>query len=308
MKDRVYRHITKYATPSDVRGLLEFVGTFGLWIAMFGTPWWCIPIHSLVTIRLFTVGVHDTGHMSLFRTPRLNDYALRITSPIMWMPGVSLWRPGHNHHHSHSNDLDHDQTSQTAPFTVTQFRAMARWKQMLYRYFTRPWVMLTQTAPIGMTLGQLIQIVTVNELLLQAAFLLTLAWYGVLGRHIVVGCISGSAGVFLFHLQHTFPECVRVKGRDHFDNGYFGSSYLRLPEFLKLFTAGIEYHHIHHLNSRVPSYRLRACHEEAPDGMWKGIRTITLREGWDSMKLVLWSESKEKLVSFEEVDKELLLA
>lgn len=308
MRDQVYRHITKYATPSDIRGFIEFVGTFGLWIAMFGLPWWCFPIHSLVTLRLFVVGVHDTGHLSLFRTPRFNDYALRITSPIMWMPGMSLWRPGHNHHHSHSNDLNHDQTSQTAPFTVTQFREMARWKQALYRYFTRTWVMLTQTAPIGMTLGQLIRVVTFNEVLLQTAFLLTLAWYGMLARHIAVTCLSGSIGVFLFHLQHTFPECVRSKGRDHFDNGYSGSSYLVLPGVLKFFTAGIEYHHIHHLNSRVPSYRLRACHEAAPKEMWKGIRTITLEEGWDSMKLVLWSEVKDRLVSFEELDKEILLA
>lgn len=308
MRDQVYRHIAKYATPSDIRGFVEFVGTFGVWIAMFGLPWWCFPIHSLVTLRLFVVGVHDTGHMSLFRTPRFNDYALRITSPVMWMPGISLWRPGHNHHHSHSNDLNYSQISQTAPFTVTQFRAMARWKQALYRYFTRPYVMLTQTAPIGMTFGQLIRIVTFNELLLQAAFLLTLGWYGVLLRHIAVTFLSSSAGVFLFHLQHTFPECVRVKERDPFDNGYSGSSYLLLPEFLKLFTAGIEYHHIHHLSSRVPCYRLRACHEEAPKEMWKGIRTITLEEGWDSMKLVLWSDAKKSLVSFEELDKEILLA
>ena len=308
MRDQVYRHIAKYATPSDIRGFVEFVGTFGLWIAMFGMPWWCIPLQSLVTIRLFVVGVHDAGHMSLFRTSRFNDYALRITSPVMWMPGMSVWRPGHNYHHSHSNDLDHEQTSQTASFTVTQFREMARWKQALYRYFTRPWVMLTQTAPIGMTLGQLIQVVRFNEVLLQTVFFLTLAWYGVLMRQIVVGCLGGSMGVFLFHLQHTFPECVRVKGRDLFENGYYGSSYLVLPEFLKLFTAGIEYHHIHHLSSRVPSYRLRACHEEAPEEMWKGIRTMTISEGWDSMKLVLWSDVKERLVSFEELDKEILLA
>jgi omega-6 fatty acid desaturase (delta-12 desaturase) len=83
---------------------------------------------------------------------------------------------------------------------------------------------------------------------------------------------------------------------------------LVLPEVLKLFTAGIEYHHIHHLSSRVPSYRLRACHEEAPLGMWDGIQTMTMRNGWDALQLTLWSDVKEKLVSFTELDKEILLA
>lgn len=306
MRDEVYAHIAKYTTPSDLRGAVEFVGTFGVWLALFWAPWWVLPLHVLVVTRLFVVGVHDTGHLSLFRRKWLNDLALRITSPIVWMPGLSVWRPGHNFHHSHSNDLDYDQGSQTAPLTVTQFRDLSWWKRGVYRYASTPWVVLTQTAPLAMTLGQLCQIVRWDEVLLQLAVILWMAQTGVLGRHIVVTVCSGSWGVFLFHLQHTFPECVRVKGRDLFDNGYYGSSFLVLPEAIKLFTAGIEYHHIHHLSSRVPSYRLRACHEEAPEGMWNGIRTITLREGWDSMRLTLWSESQNRLVSCKEADEEIL--
>ena len=303
MQDQVCRHVSKYATPSDFRAGVEYVGTFGAWLLMFWTPWWCIPLHALLVTRLFIVGVHDTGHMSLFRTARFNDYALRLTSPLLWMPGMSLWRPGHNDHHRHSNDLNHSQTSQTAPFTVAQYQAMAWWKQALYRYATHPFVLLSQTAPLGMTLVQLIRVATWHEATLQAAVLLLMWSTGTLTRHIVVTCCSGAFGVFLFHLQHTFPSCVRVKDRDLFENGYSGSSYLVIPEVLKLFTAGIEYHHIHHINSRVPFYRLRACHEEAPPGMWSGIQTMTLRDGWDSLKLTLWSESKNRLVSFEELEK-----
>jgi omega-6 fatty acid desaturase (delta-12 desaturase) len=307
MREEIYRHIAKYANPSDIRGSVEFLGTFALWTLLFLTPWWLFPLHALVVIRLFVVGVHDTGHLSLFRSRWLNDAALRITSPIVWMPGFSVWRPGHNHHHRHSNDLDYNQGSQTASLTVTMFHSMPWWKRMLYRYATQPWVILTQTAPLGMTLGQLLQIATWDEGLFQILFILVMSWYGVLGRHILVSICSGTAGVFLFHLQHTFPECMRVKGRDMFENGYYGSSYLILPEFLKLFTGGIEYHHIHHLSSRVPSYHLRSCHEEAPPEMWNGIRMITLKEGWQFMSLTLWSESEKRLVSFDEFDSKRLL-
>ena len=307
MQEEVCRHIGKYAKSSNLRGGVEYIGTLGLWFVMFWTPWWCLPIHALLATRLFVVGVHDTGHGSLFRSSRLNNSALRLTSPLVWMAGTSLWRPGHNHHHRHSNDLAYSQTSQTAPLTVARFRELAWWKRALYRYATYPWVLLSQTAPLAMTLGQLIRIATWDEATLQVLVILAMMWNGMLVRHIVVSCCGAAFGVFLFHLQHTFPECVRVKGRDHFENGYSGSSYLVLPWFLKLFTAGIEYHHIHHINSQVPCYRLRACHEEAPLEMWKGVRTITLREGWDSLKLTLWSESKNRLVSFEEVDKEILL-
>ena len=308
MQEKVYGHIAKYARPADEEAAVEYVGTLGLWIALFWAPWWTLPLHALVTTRLFVVGVHDAGHLSLFSSPQLNEYALRITSPLFCMPGVGWWKPGHNYHHHHSNDLDYEQGSQTAPFTVRQFRAMKRWQRALYRYFATPIVVITQTAPLGMTLGQLIRIATWEEAAAQAFVFFVMFWTGVWMRYAAALVLGSSFGVFLFHLQHTYPECIRKKGKDYFENGFYGSSFLQLPEWLKLFTAGIEYHHIHHLNARVPSYRLRACHDEAPPSMWNGIRRITLREGWDALRLVLWSETKNRLVSFEDVDKEILLA
>lgn len=297
-KDLVYSHIAKYATPTDVRGGYELFVTIVPWVALFWAPWWTLPLHALFTVRLFVLGVHDAGHQSLFKTPAYNDLALRIVSPLVCMPGVSWWRPMHNYHHLHSNDLDFNQNAQTAFLTVSKYRRMSPWKQAMFRYFTRPVVFLTQTAPLLMTLGQLIRIATLEEFLLQCATFVML--YPVLGHYAAMMSLAGSFGVFLFHLQHTFPECVRAKGKDFFENGFYGSSFLRVPRWLQFFTASIEVHHVHHLNSRVPSYRLYSCHNEAPAGLWDGIRHITFQEGWDSLRLAMWSEDKKRLVTFEE--------
>lgn len=305
MREAVYAHIERYARPSDIRGGIEFFGTLGVWAALFWAPWWVLPVHVLMTTRLFVVGVHDPGHHSLFRTPKYNDWALQVAGPLLCMPGMSWWRPGHQYHHLHSNDLDYEQGSQTAPLSVTQYHAMSWWKQAAYRYFTRPIVLLTQAAPLGMTIGQIIRITTPREAFLQTmAFVLL---YPVWTRYLCITTGAAAFGVFLFHLQHTFPECVRAKGKDFFDNGYSGSSFLQVPWWLRPFTAAIEVHHIHHLNSRVPSYRLYDCHNQAPAIMWSGIRKITFREGWDSLRLALWSDAKKRLVTFEEVDEERLL-
>jgi len=243
--------------------------------------------------------------MTLFKTPAYNDYALQIAGPLTCMPGMGWWRPLHNAHHRHSNDLDYNQNAQTAFLTVAKYRRMAWWKRGLYRYFTRPMVFLTQTAPLLMTIGQLIHLDTPRDMLLQGIALSIL--FPVLPRYMVVFSLAGSIGVFLFHLQHTFPECVRVRGKDFFENGFYGSSFLQVPWWLRFFTAGIEYHHIHHLNSQVPSYRLAACHNNAPPGLWNGIRAITIREGWDSLRLVMWSEEKKRLITYDELDAEKLL-
>lgn len=305
MREEVCAHIERYARPSDVRGAIEFLGTLGAWVALFWAPWWVFPIHVLVTTRLFVVGVHDPGHHSLFYTPKYNDWALQVTSPIFCMAGMSWWRPGHSYHHQHSNDLEYEQGSQTAPLTVSQYRAMAGWKRAAYRYFTHPLVLLSQTAPLAMTLGQIIRIATPREAFLQAVVFALV--YPMWVRYVCVMLTAASFGVFLFHLQHTFPECVRIKGKDFFENGYSGSSFLQVPWWMRPFTGAIEVHHIHHLNSRVPSYRLYSCHNEAPPGMWKGIRTITFREGWESLRLALWSDTKKRLVTFQELDSEQLV-
>jgi omega-6 fatty acid desaturase (delta-12 desaturase) len=305
MQEQVYAHIAKYATSSNWRGGLEWAATLGAWTALFWAPWWTFPLHALVMTRLFIVGVHDAGHHSLFKNPALNDIVLQITSPLLCTPGRGWWRPMHNYHHEHSNDLAFNQNSQTAFPTVARFHRMKWWKRALYRYFTRPTVFLTQTAPLAMTIGQLVRLATPTEIFTQVAVFLIL--YPVWVRYLLIMSVASSFGVFLFHLQHTFPECVRMVGKDHFENGYSGSSFLQVPWWMKPFTGSIEYHHIHHLNARVPFYRLRACHDEAPPELWKGIRRITFQEGWEYLRLVMWSEQKNRLVTFDEVDAEKLL-
>lgn len=78
----------------------------------------------------------------------------------------------------------------------------------------------------------------------------------------------------LFHSQHTYPSSVRKQENTHFSNGMLGCSFLQVPALLSFFTLGIEYHHIHHLNAKVPSYRLQTCHEEGVrrhPGIWQDV-------------------------------------
>jgi len=80
---------------------------------------------------------------------------------------------------------------------------------------------------------------------------LTSFWFELVSLYIALAC-----GMILFHVQHTFDDCLRKYNIDFFENGILGSSYFEIPAFFKFFSLGIEYHHIHHLNTRVPSYQL----------------------------------------------------
>lgn len=64
---------------------------------------------------------------------------------------------------------------------------------------------------------------------------------------------------------------------------------------------GIEHHHIHHLDSRVPCYRLFECHSSAPVGAWEAAGVPVLR-GWSDIKrglsMALWDEEKKHYARF----------
>jgi len=111
------------------------------------------------------------------------------------------------------------------------------------------------------------------------------------------GFFAGLLGVFLFHVQHTFPGSKRRRPPrwSYYENGMRSSSFLQLPVFLKYFTFGIEYHHIHHLNAKVPGYRLQECHEAAGD-LFKDVPRISLLQAVQTLKYSLWDEQNEQYI------------
>jgi acyl-lipid omega-6 desaturase (Delta-12 desaturase) len=80
-----------------------------------------------------------------------------------------------------------------------------------------------------------------------------------------------------------------------------GSSYLKLPRVLQWFTGNIGFHHIHHLASRVPNYRLQECHEAVP-AVASMVTTLTLREALAAPSFALWDEELGRMVRFPHVD------
>jgi omega-6 fatty acid desaturase (delta-12 desaturase) len=109
-------------------------------------------------------------------------------------------------------------------------------------------------------------------------------------------------GVWLFSVQHR-SETTRWARRDNWDAvsaSLRSSTYLRLPAVLQWFTGNIGYHHVHHLNPRIPNYRLQECHASIP--ALRNVPTLSLGGGFRAMNYVLWDEERGRMVSFHEAD------
>jgi len=113
-----------------------------------------------------------------------------------------------------------------------------------------------------------------------------------------VALLSTSIGVWLFYVQHQFePTYWEHDERwKYTDAALRGSSYYRLPKLLQWATGNIGLHHIHHLDARIPNYRLQAALDTHPE--LQQVATLTLRESLRCVRLVLWDERAGKLVPF----------
>ena len=110
--------------------------------------------------------------------------------------------------------------------------------------------------------------------------------------------LAAAAGVWLFYVQHQFEDTrwASAETWSVHDAALRGSSYYELPGVLRWFTANIGVHHVHHLSSRIPFYRLPAVLRDHPE--LRDVSRLTLRQSLGCIRLVLWDEAGQRLVSF----------
>jgi len=170
------------------------------------------------------------------------------------------------------------------------------------------WIfLLQQRLPIGMMRAGIrpwASAIT-NNLAILVVTALLIWWLGfasVLLVQIPVLLLAGAAGIWLFYVQHQFEATHWSRGDDwDFQTSALqGSSHYALPGLLRWLTANIGIHHVHHLSSKIPYYRLPEVLRDHPD--LAPVSRITMMDSLRAVKLVLWDEARGRLVSFRERD------
>jgi omega-6 fatty acid desaturase (delta-12 desaturase) len=265
-------------------------------------------------VRVFIIQ-HDCGHGAFFPNRRSNDWTGRLSSVLTLTPYYH-WRRGHAVHHATSGDLDRRGTGDVMTLTVAEYVARSTWGRLRYRLYRHPAVMfgvgpiylfvLRNRVPLGfMRAGWKPWFSTMATNLTIAAVIGAMISIVGLGPfltiHVLIVLLAGAAGVWLFYVQHQFERThwTRGEGWNVSDAALRGSSYFELPRVLRWFTANIGVHHVHHLASRIPYYRLYEVLEDYPE--LRGVGRVTLPQSVNSLRLVLWDEEGERLVSFKEL-------
>jgi len=318
------REIAGYAKPRTARSLFELAVTLipftlllvVMWIAVSAGYWPALLLAApagVFLVRLFLIQ-HDCGHGSFFHKRAANDWVGRAISVLTLTP-YDYWRRTHALHHARTGNLDHRGVGDVETLTVSEFDALGRGGRLLYRLYRHPavmfglgpaWVFLfLHRVPVGfMRAGwrPWLSVMATNAAIavVAAAIIWLIGLAAFMLIHLPVLLIAATIGVWLFYVQHQFEDARwdRDSSWSFHEAALHGSSHYDLPGVLRWLTANIGVHHVHHLSSRIPSYRLSEVLRDRAE--LREIGRLTLLQSFRTVSLTLWDEKKRRLVSFSE--------
>jgi len=317
--------LSLYRAPSHIRSLIEIAITavpfLVLWVAAWACLRWSYMLSLAIAVpaagflvRLFMIQ-HDCGHGSFFRQRLANDWTGRVISVLTLTP-YDHWRRSHAVHHASSGNLDHRGIGDIATLTVCEYLALSRRRRIAYRLYRHPLVMfglgpaylfLVQNRfPAGGTLTSWRSWLSPMATNAAIALLVVAATWLVGVRpflfvHVPITLLAASIGVWLFYVQHQFEETFWAKAGSWTmpEAALHGSSHYDLPSVIRWFTANIGVHHVHHLCSRIPYYRLSRVLRDHPE--LRHVGRITLLESVCCVRLALWDEARRQMISFRQL-------
>jgi acyl-lipid omega-6 desaturase (Delta-12 desaturase) len=319
------KDLQPYSDPSLARSLVDVatsvVPYLVLLVAMyllFGEiSYWlvlalAIPASGFL-LRSFII-FHDCTHGSFFASRRANRW-FGIFCGLLVLQPFENWRTDHWAHHGSAGDLDRRGQGDVPTLTVDEYYSKP-WRGRLGYYLFRHPLVMFGIGPIyslmlmprfwgghaGRAQRRSVIFTDVAVVTMIAGLVLLVGWQAVLLVQLPVWIGAGTAGVWLFYVQHQFEDVYweNTDSWTYADAALRGSSYLKLPKVLQFFTGNIGLHHVHHLNARIPNYNLQRAHDENEIfhdvpvlNFWQGIGATRLKViDPQSGRLLTWREAR----------------
>jgi omega-6 fatty acid desaturase (delta-12 desaturase) len=315
-----HRHSSAWkANWQLINTLVPYALVWAVYPWCLSVSWWLVPplvlLASGLLVRTFII-FHDCGHGSFFSSRIANDTWGCLCGLLTFTPYFQ-WRSEHAVHHGTAGDLDKRGTGDVWTMTVAEYLAASRTRRLAYRLARNPFCLLIVGPMVLFLVMQRFPArnATVRErhsvwgmnlaiLLMGATLSVAMGTWTYLVFQLAILMVSGSAGVWLFYVQHQFERAYWQRGAewDYVVAALEGSSYFKLPRILQWFSGNIGFHHIHHLGPRIPNYHLERCHRSEP--LFSNVQPLTLGASFGTLGLHLWDESSRRLVGFRRLRRE----
>lgn len=314
-----------YAKSNNRKAVIQLFTTFlpfiGLWILMYFSldySYWVTfglaVVNAFFTVRIFIIQ-HDCGHRSFMKSQTVNKIIGWFCSMFSAIP-FRYWAKVHDFHHGHSGQLEVRDIGDIRMMTVEEFRKASRWERFGYRLFRMPlitfvigpiiYILWNNRLPLVQFKGwrRTYMSLQVNNLLLIGVYVLLcwlLGWKRFLLVQVPIVCLFAIIAVWFFFVQHQHENTYK-QWRNNWDYllaAIRGSTFYNLPKMFHWLTGNIGFHHIHHLNPKIPSYNLARCAREC-SFLDQYITSIRFFESLKCMFNKLWCEESQRMISFRE--------
>ena len=314
------RALAPYARPSVPRSVLDlatsivpYVAIFALMVAALDVSYWLVLALAVpgagFLLRTYIV-FHDCAHGAFLPGKRANQILGRLLGLVVYTPYAS-WRHNHAVHHATAGDLDRRGVGDVTTMTLAEYRDATPGQRLAYRLFRNPlvmfgigpfWALVIQPRLVSRDartrIKRSVHLTNLALAVAVVALCLTIGWQALLLVQLPLIFLAGSAGVWLFYVQHQFEDTYWHSTGEwsYADAALQGSSYLKLPKVLQFFSGNIGLHHVHHLSARIPNYHLQAAHDANP--VFHDIPVLTFWDGIRATRLKLWDEERGRLIGW----------
>ncbi len=313
--------LAKYREPNQLRSAFELGVTVGPFVLLWALAWWSMSIsywltlaisivNALFLLRLFTIQ-HDCGHGSFFKNRWVSDWVGRVIGVLTLTP-YDVWRRTHSAHHSASGNLGKRGMGDIHTLTVTEYNELGKFDRLMYRVYRNPVTLFAfgpgylffvqNRVPLGLMNSVRYWVSAMGTNIAIVAALLVIWYFGGFAAVLLIfvpsTLLAATAGMWLFYVQHQFEDTRWEQDEDWqlHDAALHGSSHYVLPSVLQWFSANIGIHHVHHLYSRIPFYRLTEVLRD--HAVLAESNKMSIRESLVCARLHLWDENSRQLLSF----------
>jgi acyl-lipid omega-6 desaturase (Delta-12 desaturase) len=282
--------------------------------ALIPTLWISIPLSifaGLVLVRMFIV-FHDYMHGTILKGSPVAEVILSCYGLVSLNP-PSTWKHSHDDHHKHNSKKLGPSMGSFPIMSTEEYRTASLWKRMGYTISRHPvTIMLGYLTAFfcGTCLFPFLRNPIKNRqnglaMLVHIGIAIALAmvsWQAMILGLMVPFFVASALGAYLFYAQHNFPGIERRHDEDwdHVHAALRSSSFMKMGSLMNWFTGNIGYHHVHHLNAKIPFYRLPEAMKAIKELQSPVVTTLALNDIYACLRLQLWDAKRKKLVSFRE--------
>ena len=273
----------------------------------------CAILTGLLIVRFFII-YHDYMHKAILQHSGFAKALFTLLGLFILAPS-SIWKRSHDHHHVHNSKLYTSSIGSFPLVTKKEYLQGSRLERRIYLFIRHPitilfgyvfafiWGFCIRTLVKSADKHMDALVALLFHFGVGVAVYFTLGLQSFLIGFLIPSFMYGAMGSYLFYAQHNFPD-AKFKRKEEWNYTFAAlrsSSYMKMSKVMHWFTGNIGYHHIHHINSKIPFYKLPTVFKEMPELQHPGTTSLMPWDVYRCLKIKAWDHDTDQMIGLKEI-------